>query len=74
MQLSCFLGQDVKYIQSGIRNRLTEEVEKQSPTLGRDAKYMKESLIRRLPEYLCIQIVRFFYKAKDNVSFPFLLY
>jgi len=48
---------------------MTEEIEKQSEELGRDAKYEKSSLIDRLPAYLSVQIVRFFFKEKENVSF-----
>uniref|UniRef100_A0A1I8BDA7 Ubiquitin carboxyl-terminal hydrolase n=1 Tax=Meloidogyne hapla TaxID=6305 RepID=A0A1I8BDA7_MELHA len=65
-QASCFLNQSVRYIQSGIKCKMTEEIEKQSEELGRNAKYEKSSLIDRLPAYLSVQIVRFFFKEKDN--------
>ena len=39
-----------------------------SPSLSRDASYLKTSRINRLPAYLCIQLVRFFYKEKEKVS------
>lgn len=68
LQISCFLNQDVRYIKSGIKSRLTEEIEKHSQFLNRDAKFQKKSLISRLPEYLCIQMVRFFYKKKDKIN------
>lgn len=41
---------------------------KQSPTLGRDAVYSKSSKINRLPAYLTIQFVRFFYKEKGSIN------
>ncbi|CAD6200012.1 unnamed protein product [Caenorhabditis auriculariae] len=80
-QLSCFLSQEVKYIQTGIKNGLKTEISKNSPTLGRDVKWLKTELITRLPMYLPIQIVRFFYKeaiqttAKilKDVKFPLVL-
>ncbi|KAI1705322.1 ubiquitin carboxyl-terminal hydrolase domain-containing protein [Ditylenchus destructor] len=68
MQLSCFLSQEVKYVQLGIKSKLTEEIEKHSVSLERNAKYQKQSLVRRLPAYLSIQMVRFFYKEKDQIN------
>uniref|UniRef100_A0A914EAC9 Ubiquitin carboxyl-terminal hydrolase n=1 Tax=Acrobeloides nanus TaxID=290746 RepID=A0A914EAC9_9BILA len=68
MQLSCFLTQEVKYLQSGIKSKLIEEIEKHSENLGRNARYEKKCLINRLPAYLSIQMVRFFYKERDNVN------
>ncbi|VDK43955.1 unnamed protein product [Anisakis simplex] len=68
LQLSCFLGHEVKYVQLGIKNKMTEEIEKNSELLGRNARYEKKTLIDRLPAYLSIQMVRFFYKEKDNVN------
>lgn len=70
-QLSCFLSQEVKYVQLGIKSKMTEEIEKNSEILGRNARYEKKALIDRLPAYLSIQMVRFFYKEKDKVSFAF---
>ncbi|GMT05147.1 hypothetical protein PENTCL1PPCAC_27321, partial [Pristionchus entomophagus] len=67
-QLSCFLAQEVKYIQTGLKEKLTEEIEKNSPTLGRDCKYSKKALIDRLPAYLSIQMVRFFFKQSAAVN------
>ncbi|VIO99689.1 Ubiquitin carboxyl-terminal hydrolase family protein [Brugia malayi] len=68
LQLSCFLSQEVKYVQLGIKGKLTEEIIKKSAVLGRDARYEKKTLIDRLPAYLSIQMVRFFYKEKDKVN------
>ncbi|TKR61431.1 hypothetical protein L596_028537 [Steinernema carpocapsae] len=68
VQLSCFLSQEVKYLQLGIKSKMTEEIEKESPTLSRNAKYEKKSSISRLPAYLGVQMVRFFYKEKDKIN------
>ncbi|OWF45381.1 ubiquitin carboxyl-terminal hydrolase 14-like [Mizuhopecten yessoensis] len=67
-QLSCFIEKEVKYMHSGLRNRLEEAITKHSPTLGRDSLYKKSSKISRLPGYLAIQFVRFYYKEKDNIN------
>jgi len=68
LQLSCFISTDVKYLQSGLKLRLQETVTKFSPTLNRDAQYDKISKISRLPAYLTIQFVRFFYKERGSVN------
>ncbi|CAN8001029.1 unnamed protein product, partial [Ixodes hexagonus] len=68
LQLSCFISQDVKYMYAGLKSRLLETIKKMSPTLGRDAEYKKTSTISRLPAYLTIQFVRFFYKEKGAVN------
>lgn len=39
-----------------------------SPTLDRDAVYTKTSLIDRLPAYLTVQFVRFYYKEREAVN------
>lgn len=68
LQLSCFISQDVKYLQTGLKMRLEEKITKMSSSLARDAVYTKTSRITRLPGYLCINLVRFFYKEKEKVS------
>lgn len=68
LQLSCFISSEVKYMHSGLRLRLNEQVTKKSPTLDRDANYMKQSLISRLPAYLTVNFVRFQYKGKEGIN------
>jgi ubiquitin carboxyl-terminal hydrolase 14 len=46
---------------------MTEELEKHSQSLDRNCRYQKETLISRLPAHLSIQMVRFFYKEKEQV-------
>ncbi|XP_008559288.1 ubiquitin carboxyl-terminal hydrolase 14 [Microplitis demolitor] len=68
LQLSCFISTDVKYMHSGLKNKMQEQLTKLSPTLERDAVYTKTSKISRLPSYLTIQFVRFFYKEKEAIN------
>ncbi|UJR16337.1 hypothetical protein I4U23_003243 [Adineta vaga] len=68
LQLSCFISQDVKYLLTGLKNRLEEHITKHSSTLNRDAIFTKSTHISRLPAYLTIQFVRFFYKEKEKVN------
>lgn len=68
LQLSCFINQEVKYLFTGLKLRLQEEITKHSPMLQRNALYIKSSKICRLPAYLTVQMVRFFYKEKESVN------
>jgi len=68
LQLSCFIQQEVKYMHTGLRSKLEENITKFSATLNRDAEYLKTSRISRLPSYLAIQFVRFFYKEREGVN------
>uniref|UniRef100_A0A8C5PZM6 Ubiquitin carboxyl-terminal hydrolase n=1 Tax=Leptobrachium leishanense TaxID=445787 RepID=A0A8C5PZM6_9ANUR len=68
LQLSCFINQEVKYLFTGLKMPLQDEITKHSPSLQRDALYLKTSRISRLPAYLTIQMVRFFYKEKESVN------
>lgn len=68
LQLSCFISTDVKYMISGIKSKMQEQLTKMSPTLGRDAIYTKTSTISRLPAYLTVQFVRFYYKEKEAIN------
>jgi len=68
LQLSCFISQDVKYLHTGLKLRLQETLTKRSALLDRDAAYTKTNRISRLPAYLTVQLVRFFYKEKEAVN------
>lgn len=68
LQLNCFISHEVKYMMTGIKTKLKEEITKHSPSLNRDAKYQRNSKISRLPSYLCVQMVRFYFKEKGNIN------
>ncbi|KAF7257139.1 hypothetical protein EG68_05269 [Paragonimus skrjabini miyazakii] len=59
---------DVKFLHTGIRNGFEGTVTKHSATLGRDAVYKKTSVITRLPGYLSVHFVRFFYKEDKQLN------
>lgn len=67
-QLRCHINADVRYMQLGLTLGLKENIEKTSPTLGRNAVYVKTSHVNRLPAYLTINFIRFFYKEKENIN------
>jgi len=78
LQLSCFIATETKYMHSGLKSKLEENVTKNSVTLNRDAVYTRSAKVDRLPAYLSIQMVRFFYKGRigknakivKDVKFP----
>ncbi|KAL3472340.1 hypothetical protein BJX99DRAFT_235763 [Aspergillus californicus] len=61
-KLDCHIGKDTNHLQDGILEGLEEKIEKHSPTLDRNAVYTKRSRIARLPKYLTVHFVRFFWK------------
>ena len=63
-----FICLDVKYLHAGLKSRLEEEIVKLSPSLNRDATYTKTSKVSRLPAYLSINFIRFFYKEKNAIN------
>lgn len=47
---------------------LTGEIEKFSDVLGRNAVFKKSSKVNKLPSYLCVQFVRFYWKKESAVG------
>ncbi|TYJ58970.1 hypothetical protein B9479_000409 [Cryptococcus floricola] len=77
-KLQCNISGTTNFLLSGIQDSLTQQVEKNSPVLGRNATYTMKSSISKLPEYLTVHMVRFYWrrdiqkKAKimRKVKFP----
>ncbi|KAI8991025.1 hypothetical protein BDF20DRAFT_811286 [Mycotypha africana] len=67
-KLSCHISININYMVNGILESLNEEIEKNSPTLNRSAKYQRKSRVTRLPQYLPVQFVRFFWKPQELVK------
>jgi ubiquitin carboxyl-terminal hydrolase 14 len=63
--LKCNIGAETNHLREGLRLALDEKIEKTSPSLGRDATYTRVSRISRLPRYLPIHLIRFFWR-KDT--------
>ncbi|KAG0744075.1 hypothetical protein G6F57_009922 [Rhizopus arrhizus] len=66
-KLSCHISINTNYMINGILESLTEEIEKNSPILNRTAKYRRKHQVSRLPQYLPIQFIRFFWKPQERV-------
>lgn len=64
LKLDCHINNDISHLRDGIIAALEEKVEKRSPVLERDAVYTKKSRIARLPKYLTVHFVRFFWKRE----------
>ena len=64
LKLDCHIDKDINHLRDGLLAGLSSQIEKHSPTLGRDALYTKTSRVSRLPKYLTIHFVRFFWKRE----------
>jgi len=56
----------INHMTAGIMLGLTGDLEKRSEILGRDAVWSKTQRITRLPRYICVQFMRFFWKLTPN--------
>ncbi|KAI3327131.1 ubiquitin carboxyl-terminal hydrolase-like protein [Xylariaceae sp. AK1471] len=65
-KLNCHIDASTNHLRDGIVNGLKEQLEKRSEVLGRDATYTKTSKISRLPKYLTVHFVRFFWKRETQ--------
>lgn len=66
LKLNCHIDGATNHLRDGIVNGLKEQLEKRSEVLGRDATYTKTSKISRLPKYLTVHFVRFFWKRETQ--------
>ncbi|KAI1246246.1 hypothetical protein MGN70_013143 [Eutypa lata] len=66
LKLNCHIDATTNHLRDGILNGLSEKLEKRSEVLGRDAVYTKTSKISRLPKYLTVHFVRFFWKRETQ--------
>ncbi|KAI9788853.1 MAG: deubiquitinating enzyme [Peltula sp. TS41687] len=64
LKLDCHIGLQTNHLRDGILAGLEEKIEKRSTVLGREAVYTKKSRISRLPKYLTVHFVRFFWKRE----------
>ncbi|ODQ45976.1 hypothetical protein PICMEDRAFT_148322 [Pichia membranifaciens NRRL Y-2026] len=81
LKLNCHINSHVNFLMDGLKNGLKETIEKHSDNLNRNAKYEITRKIVRLPKYLTVHFVRFYWKRETNkkakimrkVQFPFQL-
>lgn len=78
-KLNCHIDIKTNFLRDGILNGLKETIEKHNETLQTNAEYEVTRTITRLPKYLTVQFVRFFWrrdtqkksKILRKVLFPF---
>jgi ubiquitin carboxyl-terminal hydrolase 14 len=66
-KIVCYIDGQTTELSSGLKASLKENIELYSETLQRNSFFEKSWLINRLPPYLTVQFMRFFWK-KENVS------
>lgn len=78
-KLNCHIDIKTNFLRDGILNGLTDTLEKHNDTLNTNANYEVTKTITRLPKYLTVQFVRFFWRRDSGkkskilrrVQFPF---
>ncbi len=61
--LKCNIDTTVNHLHDGIALGLRDDREKHSEALGRTALFKGSSALTRLPPFVTVQLVRFFYKV-----------
>jgi ubiquitin carboxyl-terminal hydrolase 14 len=67
-KISCHIDQQTTNLEYSISQSLNSQIEKNSTLLGKSAIYTKKSKFSHLPQYLCVNEVRFFWKAKEQIK------
>lgn len=69
LRLSCHIDNNnnpINHLAEGLKISLEGDIEKRSPLLGRDCVYFKQSKINKLPSYLTVHFVRFYWKKESQ--------
>lgn len=80
-KLQCHISGTTNFMRTGLLESLNEEIEKRSDITGANSTYAVEKRITKLPKFLTVQYVRFFWKRSSGkkskilrkVQFPFQL-
>lgn len=80
-KLQCHISGTTNFLKNGLTDSLTEKVEKRSEITGSNSIFQNSKKITKLPEYLTVQFVRFYWKKSTGkkskilrkVQFPFQL-
>lgn len=65
-KLSCHIQMGTNFLKDGLLAGMKEEIEKHSETSGANAKYKLTKRINRLPQYLTVHFVRFFWRRDTS--------
>ena len=66
LKLVCNITKDTNHVSEGIKVGLEGTIEKNSDVLGRNAVWKKTMRINKLPKYLCVQFMRFYWKLTPD--------
>jgi len=66
-KLPCHIGNETNSFTFSLENSMKEIIVKNAPSLERDAQFEKISRISRLPYYVTVQFVRFYWKKKAGI-------
>src|SRR5271170_868624 len=66
LKLACHIGITTNFMRDGILAALSEKLEKHSDVLDRNTVWTKTSRVARLPKYLVVHFVRFYWKRDTN--------
>jgi len=66
LKFSCHIDGTTNHLVDGLNKSLVEKLEKRSEVLDREATYTKRSKISRLPKYLTVHFMRFFWKRETQ--------
>jgi ubiquitin carboxyl-terminal hydrolase 14 len=64
-KLPCFIDNQTNDLMEGLKTSMKENLELHSEILGRNTIFQKTQLINRLPPYLTVQFMRFFWKQAN---------
>lgn len=65
--LKCHISKEVNNLGQGIHEGLEDEIEKRSENLGRTAKWKRTSKLKKIPPFVIVQFMRFFWKPVEQV-------
>jgi len=65
-KLDCHIGSTTNHLRDGIAEGMTETLEKKSEKLDKETTFTKAVKISRLPKYLTVHFVRFFWKRESQ--------
>lgn len=80
-KLDCHISINTNFLLDGLSEGLVDTLTKHNDELGRDAEYKLTKQVTRLPKYLTVHFMRFFWRADTRkkskilrkVTFPFVL-
>lgn len=61
-KVRCHISVKTNYMVEGVKEGMTEIVTKWAENLGRDSDFIQKSVVTKLPKYMIVQFVRFFWR------------